>query len=127
IVGYPREELLQKTFQDITHPDDLAASVASLAALLRGESPALAHEKRYLRKDGSSVWVELFTSLQWDAAGQPAYAIAVIQDISERKRLDAELRASERRVRTFADHATDAFFLFGEGDARVLDLNREAC
>src|SRR5262249_56460826 len=56
IVGYPREELLQKTFQDITHPEDLAASVGSLTALLRGESAALEHEKRYIRKDGSPVW-----------------------------------------------------------------------
>src|SRR5438552_3596915 len=57
IVGYPREELLQNTSQDITHPDDLAASVASLAAVSRGESPALAPEERYRRKEGSSVWV----------------------------------------------------------------------
>ena len=126
IVGYPREELLQKTFQDITHPDDLAASVASLVALVRGESPALAHEKRYLRKDGSHVWVELFTSLQRDAAGQPAYAIAVIQDISERRQLAEELRASEQRFRTFVDHAADAFFLHGE-QGRILDVNRQAC
>ena len=62
----------------------MAASVGSLAALLHGDMPALEHEKRYLRKDGSPVWVELSTSLQRDAAGQPAYAIAVIQDISER-------------------------------------------
>src|SRR5205085_2025081 len=108
IVGYPREELLQKTFQDITHPDDLAASLGSLAALMRGEAPALRHEKRYLRKDGSPVWVELFTSLQRDAAGQPAYAIAVIQDISQRKRLDAELRQAKEAAEA-ANRAKDEF------------------
>jgi PAS domain S-box-containing protein len=108
IVGRSREELLQTTFQDITHPDDLTASVGSLTELLRGEAPALRHEKRYLRKDGSSVWVELFTSLQRDAASRPAYAIAVIQDISERKRLDTELRRA-KDVAEAANRAKDEF------------------
>ena len=82
IVGYPREELLQKGFQDITHPDDLAGNINLLAGLIRGDSPGYATEKRYLRKDGSPIWAELFASLQRDAAGQPVYAIAVVQDIS---------------------------------------------
>jgi PAS domain S-box-containing protein len=84
IVGYTREELLQKTFQDITHPDNVAIGVSALAALLRGESLSIEHEKRYVRKDGSTVWADLFISLQRDAAGEPAYAVAVIQDISPR-------------------------------------------
>ena len=71
IVGYPREELLEKTWHDITHPDDLAASIDVSAAALRGESPGLPLEKRYLRKDGSLVWGELVISLQRDAAGIP--------------------------------------------------------
>ena len=103
IVGYPREELLQKTFQDITHPDDLATSLGFLEALVRGESPAARYEKRYIRKDGTPVWVALITSLQRDAAGQPAYVIAVVQDISERKRLEGALRESEARFRTLAE------------------------
>src|SRR5262249_27515647 len=92
IVGYSREELLQKTFQDITHPDDRAGNVELYRALLRGDAPVLGLQKRYVRKDGRAVWVELFASLQRDAAGQPAYVIAVAQDISERKRLEGELR-----------------------------------
>jgi len=108
IVGYTREELLQKTFQDITHPDDVAIGVSALAALLRGESLSIEYEKRYIRKDGSSVWAELFISLQRDAAGEPAYAVAVIQDISERKRLDAELRQAKDAAEA-ANRAKDEF------------------
>jgi PAS domain S-box-containing protein len=108
IVGYPRAELLQKTFQDLTHPDDLAASIGSLAALMRGESAVVGHEKRYVRKDGSPVWVQMFASLQRDAVGQPAYAIAVVQDISERRRLDAELRRA-KEVAEAANRAKDEF------------------
>jgi PAS domain S-box-containing protein len=103
IVGYPREGLLQKTFQDITHPDDLAASIEPFTALMRGESPAFGLEKRYLRQDRSPVWVELFVSLQQDAAGNPAYAIAVVQDISERKRLEEALREGEHRWRSLTE------------------------
>jgi two-component system sensor histidine kinase/response regulator len=108
IVGYPRAELLQKTFEDITHPDDLTISFGSLGTLLRGESAVVGHEKRYLRKDGSPVWVELFTTLQRDAAGQPAYAIAVVQDISERRQLDAELRRAKEMAES-ANRAKDEF------------------
>src|SRR5947209_726758 len=108
IVGYAREELLQKTFQHITHHDDVALGVSPLAALLRGQSPSMEHEKRYIRKDGSPVWVELFISLQRDAAGEPAYAIAVIQDISERKRMDAELRQAKEAAEA-ANRAKDDF------------------
>jgi two-component system, sensor histidine kinase and response regulator len=126
IVGYPREELLEKTWHDITHPDDLAASIDVSAAALRGESPGLPLEKRYLRKDGSLVWAELVISPQRDAAGAPGYLIAIIQDISQRKRLEEALRESERRFRTFVDHATDAFFLLDDQHV-VLDVNRKAC
>ncbi len=108
IVGYDRADLLQKTFQDITHQDDLAASLESFTALLRGESPDFALEKRYIRQDGSLVWVELFVSLQRDTGGRPAYAIAVLQDISERKRLEAELRQAKEAAEA-ANRAKDEF------------------
>jgi PAS domain S-box-containing protein len=95
IVGYTREELLHKTFQDITHPADLPASLDHVARLRRGEFPSYSLEKRYVRKDGSPVWVDLSVSLQRDAAGTPAYSIAIIQDNSERKRLEGELRQAK--------------------------------
>jgi two-component system, sensor histidine kinase and response regulator len=92
IVGYAREELLQKSFQDITCPDDLPVSIDHADRLLRGEIPGYTLEKRYVRKDGSTVWVHLSNSIQRDARGTPAYIIAIIQDISERKWLEGELR-----------------------------------
>jgi PAS domain S-box-containing protein len=95
ILGYTRDELLRKTFKDITYPEDLPASLDQLARLLRGVFPGYTLEKRYVRKDGSPVWVHLAVSLQRDAAGTPAYTIAIIQDISERKRLEEELRQAK--------------------------------
>ena len=99
IVGHAREELLQKTFQEITYPADLPVSLENFTPLTRGELPGFSMHKRYVRKDGSPVWVELFESLQRDAAGKPAYCIVMIQDISERKRLEVELRRVEYRWR----------------------------
>jgi PAS domain S-box-containing protein len=92
IVGHPRGELLRKTFQDVTYPDDVPTSLDRVARLRRGEFPSYSLEKRYVRKDGAPVWVDLSVSLQRDAAGAPAYMIAIMQDISERKWLEDELR-----------------------------------
>ena len=109
IVGYSREELLQKTLRDIVHPEDLAAHVELYtSSFTRGESPAFELERRYLRKDGSTVWVEVFASFQRDASGRPAYAIAAVQDISERKRLDEELRQAKEAAEA-ANRAKDEF------------------
>src|SRR5262249_35417109 len=98
IVGYTQEELLQKTGQDITHPDDLAASLEQFRPLLRGEQPSYSLEKRLVRKDGSPVWIDQAVSLRRDTAGKPAYVIAILQDISERKRLEEELSQANARV-----------------------------
>src|ERR671910_424127 len=90
IVGYEREELLQRTFQDITHPDDLEGDLAHMRLLLEGELQTYTMEKRYLRKGGPEVWVNLTVSLVRDASGEPAYFIAVVEDISERKKTEQE-------------------------------------
>lgn len=78
IVGYPRHELLQLTFQDITHPDDLEADVEQVGQVLRGEIETYQMEKRYLRKGGDIVPVNLTVSLVRDDAGVPEYYIAVV-------------------------------------------------
>ena len=93
IVGYEREELLEITFQDITHPDDLDADLEQARQLLDGQIETYSMEKRYLKKDGSVVWINLTGSLVREAAGEPAYYIAVVEDISERKRAEEALRS----------------------------------
>ncbi len=103
IVGYTREELLQKTFQEITYPEDLASSLEKFIPFTQGKLPDFSLQKRYVRKDGSTVWVELCESLQRDETGRPLYVIVMIQDISERKRLEEELRESEQRWRNLTE------------------------
>ena len=88
IVGYTREELLERTFQDITHPDDLQNNLDLFVPLMTGEIPTFSMEKRYCRKDGSVVWIDLTVSAACDGRGKPSYTIAVIEDITERKRVE---------------------------------------
>jgi PAS domain S-box-containing protein len=103
IVGHTREELLQRMVDEITHADDLSVSHEQFTRLKRGEIASYSLEKRYVRKDGAPIWAELFVSLQQGAAGEPAYSIAVLQDISPRKRLEEELRESEHRWRSLTE------------------------
>jgi PAS domain S-box-containing protein len=108
ILGYTVEEILRLHWRDITHPEDVPASIEHLAALLRGEVRSYSLEKRCLRKDGSVVWAHLAVSLQRDQADRPAFVIDVIQDISERKRLEAELRRAKEAAEA-ANRAKDEF------------------
>jgi len=98
IVGYPRDELLQKTFQDITHPDDLSTDLALMRQLLTGEIQTYTLEKRYLRKDGAAVPINLTVALVREAGGAPSYFIAAVEDITARKRAETALLASEARL-----------------------------
>ncbi len=97
-VGYSRAELERLRFQDITHPEDLDKDVALSAQLARGEIPRVQLDKRYIRKDGSIVPVQLTASLLHGHGGEPRYFITQIEDISERKRAEEALRASEERL-----------------------------
>jgi PAS domain S-box-containing protein len=90
IVGYSGEELLRMTFQDITHRDDLETDLEQVRRLLAGEIGTYSLEKRYIKKDGSIVWINLTVSLVRDPNGAPEYFIGVIEDISERKRAEGE-------------------------------------
>src|SRR5262249_34411220 len=108
IVGYPRDELIQRTIGDLVHPDDLPVSVPRCWSVLRGELPDRGLEQRYVRKDGSIVWVELSAALQRGPGGVPAYSISVIQDISERKKLEEALRRA-RDAAEAANRAKDEF------------------
>ncbi|WP_166172722.1 PAS domain S-box protein [Rubrobacter tropicus] len=85
IVGYPREELLSLTFQDITHPEDLEKDLEHVNRMLLGEIDGYSMEKRYVRKDGLRVWVELTVSALRSGSGGLACFVSVVEDITGRK------------------------------------------
>jgi PAS domain S-box-containing protein len=108
IVGYTREELAARTFQDITHPDDLEADLASLRQLLAGHISTYSMEKRYFHKDGSIVWIELTVSLVREPSGEPKYFISVVEDVCAKKRAEVELRQAKDAAEA-ASRAKSAF------------------
>lgn len=97
IVAYNRDELLNMTFQDITFPADLDADLAFVMQMLSGEIDHYTMEKRYLRKGGGIVWVNLTVSMVRRVDGSPDYFIAVIEEISRRKNAEEALALSEQK------------------------------
>ena len=109
LLGYSREEMRAlQTWQAITHPDDVALSDGFLDMLRAGERDSVRFEKRYLAKDGSIVWAELNIRMRRDDEGDPVYFMTTAVDITERKRVQAELELSESRFATAFRASPDA-------------------
>ncbi len=96
ITGYTPTELQEKTTRDLTHPDDREADWRKFSRMLRGEDAVYSTDKRYVRKDGSVVWVNVTAALIRDGEGQPVRTIGVVQDLTDRKRLEDQLREQAR-------------------------------
>ena len=92
-VRYDREELLRKTFDDITHPADLQSNRDRMRLLLSGEIDEYSMYERGVRKDGSYLWVNLNVSLVRHASGEPWYFVTVVENIDERKKAEMILRS----------------------------------
>ena len=91
ITGYSEAEMLQMRVPDITHPEDRQKDWEACQRVVQGRAPDYRIEKRYLRKDGSIIWVNVNMTVIRDAAGQPARTMATIEDITDRKRMDDAL------------------------------------
>jgi len=102
MLGYGKDELLKGSFQDITHPDDLATDMAFVGQMLNRERETYQMEKRYIRKDGTYMWVLLSVSLTWHE-GKPAFFISQLTDITMKKRLRMEV---EKKNAELENHLT---------------------
>ena len=141
MLGYSVEELKRRTFQDLTHPDDLANNVSVFNKTLVGEAKSYCIEKRYVRKDGGIVWASLSVGCVRKTDGGVDYFVSVVQDITDRKRAEAhlaerndqlDLAGKIARIGRFTyDHATKksqlspgcaAIYGLPEG---VLEISRE--
>ncbi|MCY7323302.1 MAG: PAS domain S-box protein [Phormidesmis sp. CAN_BIN36] len=109
IVGYSHQELTQETFQDITYLADLDPDLEYVRQLLAGEIFNYCLDKRYIRKDGSLVWINLTVSLVYEPNGVPKYFISVVRDISEHKQAEAERERHAAEIKKAQDDR-DRFF-----------------
>ena len=97
ITGYTRDELLRMSFIEITHPDDREKDLEKFRHLISGDLSEYSSEKRYVRKDGQAVWVEVHVSLVRDGKGRPIHTVAIVQDITQLKRAEA-LRTEQTKI-----------------------------
>jgi PAS domain S-box-containing protein len=123
ITGYTEAELLRLTVSEITHPEDRQRNINLVRPVLSGEQEHWQIEKRYLRKDGQTVWVLVTGSLIRDEQGRPLHTIATIQDITDRKRAEDALRESEARYRELFENAKDIIYTL-DLDGNLTSLNK---
>jgi two-component system, cell cycle sensor histidine kinase and response regulator CckA len=111
LLGYSEDELLAKTYQDVTHPDYIAQDTANIEQMLAGTFRTYQMEKLYVHKQGHTIWALLSVSLVRDQQEAPAYFISQIVDITKRKQAEESLRMSEVRHRTLVDTIPDLVWL----------------
>lgn len=127
-LGYRGDEIrnMNSEWESRVHPDDLPIALQNVDNAINKRTPEYRAEFRMRHKDGSWRWILSRGSLIDDADGKPARLLGIHIDITDRKRAEEALQASESRYRTFVDHATDALFL-QDHEGRVLDVNEQAC
>ena len=142
ILGYTQDELLNMSFMDITHHDDLENDMGNMAKLLKGEINTFSMEKRYFKKDCTTVWANLTVSVINQPLGKHKYVMGVIEniserknkylmgvveDISERKHAEEVVKSSEYTLRTLFEGSSDAILIIDDiDDNEVIDCNPAA-
>ncbi len=121
--GIPERE---RRWRAVIHPDDREMMAGVLADAMTGKK-RIDVEYRVVRANGEVRTVLSRGNVIWSDAGRPSRMFGSIQDITQRKRAEAELRTSEARFRTFVDHATDGFFLYDVETGVFTDVNQQAC
>ena len=121
MLDYSEEELLQRAVRDVTHADDLESNLEFREQLLSGLAQSRVYEKRYLRKYGSPIWVQIVGTVVRDGAGAPQCFVALVYDITDLKSAQDALRGSEFRFRRMVELGSDWYWVQDE-NLRFLEL-----
>jgi PAS domain S-box-containing protein len=125
MLGYSEQEMFEKTFQELTYPEDLEVGLELFHNLLAGKQDYGWLEKRYVHKDGHLIWALLSTSLIRDSQGVPLYLVSQIQNITERKQAEQALLKNEQQYRTLAEHVADGIGIAQAG--KFVFANQALC
>jgi PAS domain S-box-containing protein len=126
IVGYTADELGHLCFQDLTHPDDLAADLEARRAMVTGEQSSYMRRKRYFRKDGSIAWIRLATAAIRGDTGRIDCFVSVFEDITGAIRAEVASRESEQKYRSLFESSHDAIMTLEPPSWRFTDGNPAA-
>lgn len=111
LLGYTEQELAQKTHLDVIHVDDLESAAIARAQVISGKAKPRISERRYVHKDGSTIWVHMSGVVVRDAAGAPQSTVLVVSDISA---LKAAVRKNKRRFRRMVEMSSDWYWVQDE-------------
>ena len=125
MLGFSREELFGRTWEELTHPEDIAADVTQFNRVLSGEINEYSLEKRFIRKDGTVIFTNLSVGCVRHADGSVNFILALLADITERKQAEADLLAERQYLTDIIDFLPDPTFII-DTDQRVVVWNRAA-
>ena len=126
MTGYSTDELLSMKFRDITLPEDIGQDLVMVQKAVKGEIDNFNLEKRYVRKDGSIIWVKLNSSLVKDSRDLPIFFVTQIEDITETKRLSGQLAEKEFQYTLLFNHALEYIAVF-DNEGYIVDVNESLC
>ncbi len=124
ITGYAREEILEKKVEDLTYPDDVPASLEFIRRIRCGELPEYKIEERFLRKDGTVIWVNLTVSIVRSATGDPLYLVAFIEDITDRRDAQSQASRSLSLLRATLESTADGILVV-DLNGKILSFNQK--
>lgn len=123
LTGYTKDELLKLKIKDLTHPDDFPTNLELFNKLVAGEISSFQLEKRYVRKDGSTVWAEVNRTLIRNTVGEPSYVIGAIIDITERKNSAEQLRRNHETFFNLVQNAPFGIYVV-DADFRLIQISK---
>ncbi|MHB8807025.1 MAG: PAS domain S-box protein, partial [Anaerolineaceae bacterium] len=124
MLGYPKEELKHKQWRDIVHPDEIENFSAKMNTLLSGDSSSIRYMTRLVGKDGSIIWADILTSLRFDEKKKPMYYISTIIDLTDRIKMEEQLRESMEFQKTIFETTTMPTTILDE-DKTILISNKQ--
>jgi PAS domain S-box-containing protein len=122
MLGYTKQELHTKTFQELTYPEDLAPDLHLVNEMLLGKRTSYSIEKRYIKKNGELVWGHLSVSLVRDVWGMPCYFIAIVKNIDARIRAQHQGEQSRARLKAVLDSLSEGVIVFSS-EGKLLEAN----
>jgi two-component system, sporulation sensor kinase A len=114
LLGYKKEEIINETYKKFTHPSDIEVNSKKLAELLEGRICHFQIEKRYIHKTGQVVWGLLSVNLIYDESRSPVYIMAQIQNITEKKEIEATLLEKDKKFRIIAENSSDRIIVLND-------------